>query len=48
MTNQQEVPQQRPQHREDYKVEKLIKRIELKQALRAKAIHEASQATSKN
>jgi len=47
MTNQQTNQQQRPQHREDYKVQKLIKRIETKLALQAKAIREGSQ-NSKN
>jgi len=46
MTNQQ--TKQRPPCREDYKVEKLMKRIETKLALKAKAAREASQANSKN
>jgi hypothetical protein len=43
MTNQQQCPQRR----EDYKVQKLVKRIETKLALQAKAILEASQTSSK-
>jgi hypothetical protein len=39
--------QQRPR-REDYKVQKLVDRIETKLALQAKAIREASQTSSKN
>jgi hypothetical protein len=40
--------QTNPQYREDYKVQKLVERIETKLALQAKAIREASQASSKN
>jgi hypothetical protein len=36
-----------PQHREDYKVEKLMRRIETKMALQAKAVREAERTTSK-
>jgi hypothetical protein len=39
--------QQRP-HREDYKLQKLVERIETKLALQAKAIREASQTSLKN
>jgi len=46
MTNQPK--QQLPQHREDYKVQKLVKRIETKLALQAKAIREASHASLKS
>jgi hypothetical protein len=47
MTNQQTNQQQCPQHREDYKLQKLIQRIETKLALQAKAVR--AQATpSKN
>jgi hypothetical protein len=48
MTNQTTIQQLFPQHREDYKVQKLIVRIETKLALQAKAIREANQAGSKN
>jgi cytochrome c-type biogenesis protein CcmH/NrfG len=48
MTDQPTNQQQRPQHREDCKVQKLVERIEMKLALQAKAIREASQASSKN
>jgi hypothetical protein len=41
MTNQQPNQQPRPPHREDYKVQKLVDRIESKLALQAKAIREA-------
>jgi hypothetical protein len=47
MTNQQTNQQQRPQHREDYKVKKLAERIEAKLALQAKAAREQA-APSKN
>jgi hypothetical protein len=47
MTNQQ-ANQQRPQHREDYKIQKLVDRIESKLALQAKALREANQESSKN
>lgn len=40
--------QQLPRHREDYKVQKLVERIETKLALKTKAIREASEASSKN
>jgi hypothetical protein len=46
MTNQQTNQQQRP-HREDYKVQKLVERIEMKLALQAKAAREQA-APSKN
>jgi hypothetical protein len=48
MTDQPITQQQRPQHREDQKVQKLVRRIESKLALQAKAIREASQASAKN
>jgi hypothetical protein len=48
MTDQQPNQEQRPQHREDYKVQKLVERIETKLALQAKAAREASQTSSKN
>jgi hypothetical protein len=48
MTNQQPNQQPRPPHREDYKVQKLVDRIESKLALQAKAIREANQESSKN
>jgi hypothetical protein len=48
MTNQQTNKQQRPQHREDHKVQKLVERIEMKLAVQAKAVREASQASSNN
>jgi hypothetical protein len=41
MTNQQTNQPLRPQHREDYKVKKLVERIETKLALQAKAAREA-------
>jgi hypothetical protein len=47
MTSQPNQHTNRP-HREDYKVQKLVERIEAKLALQAKAIREASQASSKN
>jgi hypothetical protein len=47
MTNQSNQ-QQLPQHREDYKVQKLVQRIETKLALQAKAIREANQTSLKN
>jgi hypothetical protein len=46
MTTQQ-TKQVTPQHREDYKVEKLMRRIETKMALQAKAVREAERTTSK-
>ena len=47
MTNQ--ADQQRlPQYREDHKIQKLVERIEMKLALQAKAIREASQASLKS
>jgi hypothetical protein len=48
MTNQPTSQQQRPQNREDYKVQKLVELIEKKLALQAKANREVSQATSSN
>jgi hypothetical protein len=48
MTNQQTNQRPRPQHREDYKVQKLVDRIESKLALQAKAAREASQENAKN
>jgi hypothetical protein len=48
MTSQQIKQQPLPRHREDHKVEQLVKRIEEKIALQAKAIREANQASSKN
>jgi len=48
MTNQQTNQQQPSRLREDHKVQKLIERIETKLALQAKAVREASQASSKN
>jgi hypothetical protein len=47
MTNQQANQQLRPQHREDYKVQKLVERIETKLALQAKTVREQA-APSKN
>jgi len=47
-TNQSANPRQRSQQREDYKVQKLIERIEAKLALQAKAIRETNQASLKN
>jgi hypothetical protein len=47
MTNQQTSQPIHPQHREDYKVEKLMKRIEAKMALQAKAVRESERTTSK-
>jgi hypothetical protein len=44
MTNQQRVPQ----HREDYKVQKLVQRIEKKLVLQAKAQREANLGTATN
>ena len=44
MTNQQQCFQ----HREDYKVQKLVERIEAKLALRAKANREAVPASPRN
>jgi hypothetical protein len=46
MTNQQSNQQPRPQHREDYKVQALIARIEKKIALQAKAARKANQASA--
>jgi hypothetical protein len=46
-TQTNQTNQQRPR-REDYKVQKLVDRIERKLALQAKAIGEASQTSSKN
>jgi hypothetical protein len=43
-TNQQQCPQ----HREDYKVQKLMERIETKLALQAKTTREAIQTSLKN
>ena len=48
MTNQTNQPPQPQQHREDYKVQKLVERIEAKIALQAKAVREAGQANLKN
>jgi hypothetical protein len=48
MTDQPTTQQLRPQHREDFKVQKLVKRVEMKLALQAKAVREADQARSKN
>jgi len=48
MTNQQTNQEQRPRHREDHKVQKLIERIEVKLALQAKAIREGNQPRLKN
>jgi len=45
MTTQQ--TKQTPRHREDYKVEKLIRRIETKTVLQTKAVREAERTTSK-
>jgi hypothetical protein len=44
MTNQPANQQERPQHREDYKVHKLVQRIETKLALQTKAVREADRA----
>jgi hypothetical protein len=41
------IQQQRPQHREDYKVQKLVERIEMKLALQAKSMREPKQASRK-
>jgi deoxyhypusine synthase len=46
--NQPMTQQQRPQYREDQKVQKLVQRIESKLALQAKSIREASQESAKN
>jgi hypothetical protein len=46
-TQTSQTNQQRPR-REDYKVQKLVDRIETKLALQAKAIREASQTSSEN
>jgi hypothetical protein len=43
MTNQ---PNQQRPHLEDYKVQKLVERVEAKLALQAKTMREASQTTS--
>jgi hypothetical protein len=48
MTNQQTNQPQRPQHREEHKIQKLMDRIETKLALQAKALREAKQGNSKN
>jgi hypothetical protein len=48
MISQQIKQQPLSRHREDRKVEQLVKRIEAKIALQAKAIREANQASSKN
>jgi len=48
MTNQPTAQQQRPQHREDHKIQKLMERVELKLAPQAKTIRESNQASSKN
>ena len=48
MTNQTTNQQQCFQHRDDYKVQKLVERIEAKLALRAKANREAVQASPRN
>ena len=48
MTNQTTNQQQCFQHREDYKVHKLVERIEVKLALLAKANREAVQASPRN
>jgi hypothetical protein len=48
MTSQQTKENLRPQHREDYKVQKLVERVEKKLALQAKAVREATQASAKN
>jgi hypothetical protein len=48
MTNQHTNQQQRPRHHEDYKVQRLIERIETKLAEQAKTVREAKQASSKN
>jgi hypothetical protein len=47
MTNQPTTQQPRT-HREDYKVQKLVERIETKLALQAKAAREANQARLKS
>jgi hypothetical protein len=44
----QQTKQATPQHREDYKVQKLVERIEAKLTLQAKAARETSQSTSRN
>jgi hypothetical protein len=46
MTTQTNQPNQ--QHREDYKVQKLVDHVESKLALQAKAVREAKQGNSKN
>jgi hypothetical protein len=48
MTNQQTNQRPRFQHREDYKVQKLVERVEKKIALQAKGTRQASQLISKN
>jgi hypothetical protein len=40
MTNQQSSQQQRPQHREDYKVQKLVERVQAKLTLQAKVVRD--------
>jgi hypothetical protein len=47
MTNQQTSQLPRT-HREDYKIQKLVERIETKLALQAKATREANQARLKS
>jgi hypothetical protein len=47
MISQPTKQQQLPKHREDYKVQKLVERIETKLALQAKSLS-ASQASLKN
>lgn len=48
MTSQQTDQQQRPQHHEDRKVQKLVERIEVKLALQAKATPKGKHAPSNN
>jgi hypothetical protein len=48
MTTQTNQTNRQCPRREDYKVQKLVDRIETKLALQAKAEREASQTTSKN
>jgi len=48
MTQKPASQPQRPQHREDYKVQKLVERIEKKLTVQTKANREVSQASSRN
>jgi len=48
MTTETNQTNQKRPRREDYKVQKLVDRIETQLALQAKAVREASQTSSKN